>query len=167
MSTLNGLPAHPLLVHFIVVLTPLTAALAILCVLWPATRRRLVWLTLVLAAALAVLTPIAAEAGEWLEHRVEETALLKAHEELGETMIWFSLALLVAAILLAVLHVRAERGTPLSTVLSAVVAVFVVIAAVAATVQVYRVGHSGAEAVWSDTMGQQIEADVEKGVEGG
>lgn len=152
MSTFNGLPAHPLLVHFIVVLAPLTAALAILCALWPAARERLVWLVLTLAAATAALTPIAAEAGEWLEHRVEETALLTAHEELGESMLWFSLALLVAAILLAVLHVRAGRGTPLSTMLSAVVALFVVIAGVATTIQVYRVGHSGAESVWSDAL---------------
>lgn len=39
---LNGLPAHPFLVHFIVVLAPLTAVLAILCAIWPAARQRLV-----------------------------------------------------------------------------------------------------------------------------
>lgn len=152
MSTFNGLPAHPLLVHFIVVLVPLTAVLAILCAVWPAARRRLVWLVLALAAATTVLTPIAAEAGEWLEHRVEETPALETHEELGGTLIYFVLALLVAAILLAVVHVRSERGTPLSTVLSAVIAVFVVVAGIATTVQVLRVGHSGAESVWSDAL---------------
>lgn len=152
MSTFNGLPAHPLLVHFIVVLGPLTAVLAILCALWPAARRRLVWLTVALAAATAVLTPIAAEAGEWLEHRVEETEALEVHEHLGKTMLYFALALLVAAILLAVVHVRAERGTPLSTVLAAVIAAFVVLAGVATTVQVLRIGHSGAESVWSDAL---------------
>ena len=41
MSTFNGLPLHILLNHFIVVLGPLTAILAILCVVWPAARRRL------------------------------------------------------------------------------------------------------------------------------
>jgi len=108
-----------------------------------------------------VLTPIAAEAGEWLEHKVEETAALETHEHLGKTMIYFALALLVAAILLAVLHVREQRGTPLSKVLSAVLTVFIVIAGVATTVQVYRVGHSGAESVWGDALqqGQQSEAD--------
>ena len=30
-----------------------------------------------------------------------------------------------------------------------------------------KIRNSGAEAVWSDTMGQQIEAGVEKAVEGG
>jgi len=161
VSTLNGLPAHPLLVHFIVVLGPLTAVLAILCALWPAARQRLVWPVLAMAAATAVLTPIAAEAGEWLEHKVEETAALETHEHLGKTMIYFALALLVAAILLAVLHVREQRGTPLSKVLSAVLTVFIVIAGVATTVQVYRVGHSGAESVWGDALqqGQQSEAD--------
>ena len=152
MSTFNGLPAHPMLVHFIVVLAPLTAVLAILCALWPAARRRLVWLVVALAGVTAVLTPIAAEAGEWLEHRVEETEALEVHEHLGKTMIYFALALLVAAILLVVAHVRAERGKPLSTVLGAVVAVFVVIAGVATTVQVFRIGHSGAESVWSDAL---------------
>ncbi len=143
------------------VLGPLTAVLAILCALWPAARQRLVWPVLAMAAATAVLTPIAAEAGEWLEHKVEETAALETHEHLGKTMIYFSLALLVAAILLAVLHVREQRGTPLSKVLSAVLTVFIVIAGVATTVQVYRVGHSGAESVWGDALqqGQQSEAD--------
>ena len=41
MSLINGLPAHPLLVHFIVVLALLTAALAVLCAVWPAARQRL------------------------------------------------------------------------------------------------------------------------------
>ncbi len=140
------------------VLGPLTAVLAILCALWPAARQRLVWPVLAMAAATAVLTPIASEAGEWLEHKVEETAALETHEHLGKTMIYFSLALLVAAILLAVLHVREQRGTPLSKVLSAVLTVFIVIAGVATTVQVYRVGHSGAESVWGDAL-QQGEAD--------
>ena len=39
---INGLPAHPS-VHFVVVLAPLTAVLAILCAVWPAARQRLVW----------------------------------------------------------------------------------------------------------------------------
>jgi hypothetical protein len=53
-----GLPAHVLLVHFIVIfiviLAPLTAVLAILCAVWPAARRRLVWLVLGLAVFTAV-----------------------------------------------------------------------------------------------------------------
>lgn len=44
MTTVNGLPVHVLLVHFIVVLAPLTPVLAILCAVWPAAGQRLVWL---------------------------------------------------------------------------------------------------------------------------
>lgn len=152
MSTLQGLPAHPLLVHFIVVLAPLTAILAVLCAVWPAARQRLVWLVLALAGVTAVLTPIAAEAGEWLEHNIEESELIEKHAELGETMVYFSLALLVVAVLLVISHVRGQRGKPLSGALSAVIAAFVVLAGVATTVQVFRVGHSGAEATWGDVL---------------
>lgn len=151
MSTINGLPTHPLLVHFLVVLTPLTAILAILCVVWPAARQRLVWLVVALASVNLVLTPITAEAGEWLEHKVEETAALEVHEHLGKTMIYVSIALLVAAILLAVSHVRSSRGKS-SAAVSAIVAVLVVVVGLGATVQVLRIGHSGAESVWGDAI---------------
>lgn len=148
---INGLPAHPMLVHFIVVLAPLAAILAILCALWPAARQRLVWLVVALAAVNLALTPLAAEAGEWLEHQVEETAALETHEHLGKTMIYVSIALLVAAILLAVSHVRSTRGKS-STTLSAIVSVLVVVVGVGTAAQVYRIGDSGAESVWGDLM---------------
>jgi len=152
VTTLNGLPAHALLVHIIVVLAPLTAVLAILCALWPAARQRLVWLVLALAAFVTAVSPLTTESGEWLEHQIEESELLEKHAHLGDTMIYFALALLVAAILLVITHVRAGRGKPLSTALSAVIAVFVVVASAATAAQVFRIGHSGAESVWSDAL---------------
>lgn len=163
MSTLNGLPAHALLVHFIVVLAPLTAVLAILCVVWPAARERLVWLVLALAATTAALAPLTTDSGEWLEHNIEESALVEKHAALGDTMVYFALALLVAAILLVVSHVRANRGKALSTALSAVIGVFVVVASVATGAQVFRIGHSGAESVWSDAITGAAGADTEAG----
>jgi len=39
MTVVNGLPADVLLVHFLVVLAPLTALLEIVCGLWPTARR--------------------------------------------------------------------------------------------------------------------------------
>src|SRR3954470_5598750 len=99
VSTFNGLPAHVLFVHFIVVLAPLTAVLAILCAVWPAARQRLVWLGLGLSLIVAVLTPLTTEAGEWLEHRIGKSPAVDAHAELGDTMIYFALALLIAAVL--------------------------------------------------------------------
>ena len=124
----------------------------ILCAIWPAARQRLVWPTLVLAVSVAGMTPPVTDSGEWLENHVEKSELIEKHASLGDTMIYFALALLVAAILVTVEHVRANRGKPLSTALTALIAVFVVVAAAATTVQVVRIGHSGAESVWSDAL---------------
>jgi hypothetical protein len=150
VSTFNGLPAHALLVHFIVVLAPMTAILAILCAVWPAARQRLVWLVLALALITTGLTPLTTDAGEWLQHRVARSPLVHTHAVLGDTMKYFAVALLIAAILLAVIHVRQNRGKTFSAVLSAAIAVFVVLASVGTIVQVYRIGDTGAKATWSE-----------------
>jgi hypothetical protein len=151
MSTFNGLPAHILLNHFIVVLGPLTAILAILCALWPAARRRLIWLVLLLAVGTLVLTPLTTTAGVWLSARVgPATPVLTNHEQLGSTLIWVIAALVGAVAVLAVVHVRQERGIGATVTLQAVVAVLVIVAAVATLVQTYRVGDSGARAAWGN-----------------
>lgn len=139
-----------MLVHFIVVLAPLTAVLAIVCALWRPARERLVWLVVCLALVTAVLTPLTAEAGEWLEHRVDRTPVLHNHTELGETMVYFSLGLLISAVLLAIVHVRQSHKNTISTALSAIVATIVLAASIATIVQTYRIGDSGAEAAWGD-----------------
>ncbi len=143
MSTFNGLPAHVLLVHFVVVLAPLTAMLAIACAILPAVRQRLVWLVLVLALVTTTLTPLTVEAGEWLQARIGSSPALAIHAERGETMLYFALALLLAAILLVFIHLR-----PVSTVTRTVIAAVVIAACAATIVAVIRIGDSGAQAVW-------------------
>jgi membrane-associated PAP2 superfamily phosphatase len=149
VTTISGLPAHVLLVHAVVVLVPLTAVLEILCALWPAARRRLVWLVLALALTVTVLTPITTEAGEWLiEQRTKVSPILQQHAELGEWMSYFSVALLVVAVALAVLHwlgTRSDTPRKLATVAVAVVALVV---GVSSIVQVVRIGDVGAQSVW-------------------
>ena len=70
------------------------------------------WAHITASARLGIRDPIDrfARAGEWLENRVGRSPLLHTHTELGDTMLYFSIALLVAAILLALLHVRASRS---------------------------------------------------------
>jgi ABC-type branched-subunit amino acid transport system permease subunit len=116
MSTINGLPAHALLVHFIVVLAPLTAVLAMVSAVWVAARQRLVWLVFALAVVTSILTPLTTQAGEWLENRSGRSPLLRAHTEPGDTMIYFSVALVAAAVLLAFVHIRESRGRSMNTV---------------------------------------------------
>lgn len=148
MSTINGLPAHILLVHFIVVLAPLTAILAIMCALWAAARRRLTWLVLALAIVTAILTPLTTDAGEWLDKRKARSPVLHAHTQLGDTMAYFAVALVVAAALLAFIHVREIRGKSVKPAAQWTIAVLVIFTSLATTVQVYRIGDSGAKATW-------------------
>ena len=149
MTTIAGLPAHALLVHAIVVLAPLTALLAILCAVWPAARRRLVWLVLAFAAVNLALTPLSTDAGEWLlGQRTRVSAVLQAHAYRGEWMIYFSAALFVVAIALAVLHWLEGRSDRRRTVANVVVAIVALLVGVSSIVTVMQIGDSGAHSVW-------------------
>jgi uncharacterized membrane protein len=116
----------------------------------------LVWLVFALAVVTSILTPVTTQAGEWLENRSGRSALVRAHTELGDTMIYFSVALVVAAVLLAFVHIRESRGRSVNTVVLWCIAVVVIVASAATTVQVYQIGDSGAKAVW----GQAADGDA-------
>jgi ABC-type branched-subunit amino acid transport system permease subunit len=155
MSTVDGLPAHILLNHLVVVLGPLAAILAILCALWPAARQRLIWLTLVLTAITLIVTPLTANSGAWLGGKVGSSPAIETHETLGETLAYFVAALAFAVILLTALHVRKARGHAVKSAVQAVIAVLVIGAAAATLFQTYRVGESGARAAWGSVASAQ------------
>jgi hypothetical protein len=149
VTTIFGLPAHVLLVHAVVVLAPLIASLEILCALWPAARRRLVWLVLALAAAVVALTPLTASAGQWLyEQSAQHAPILDTHAERGGWMIYFAVALLVVAILQAFQHWMESRSPEPKRALAMVAAVLAVVVGVSSIVGVVRIGDAGAQAVW-------------------
>lgn len=163
MSTVNGLPAHILLVHAVVVLLPLSGMLLVLTAFSSAARVRLAGPNAILAAVVLVLVPLTTEAGEWLEHRVPAGDLLHEHTELGDTAIFYALPLALLAVAVWWRHrenlTASEAGTSTSTrraflaphsaaVSRAIAAVAVVIAA-AGVYGMYRIGDSGAKAVWT------------------
>ena len=151
----NGLPLHVLLVHFMVVGVPLAALLTVLSAVWPAARRRLGIITPLVALGVLILTPVAVEAGEWLAARLHPTPLITAHMDLGSTMIWFSSALFVAALLawgVPTMMARRSGGAP--PWVGVVVAIVALVVAGAAVFQVYRVGDSGSKAVWTGNFCQ-------------
>ena len=154
MTVFSGLPSHVLFVHFLVVLVPLTAVLEMVCALWPAVRRgQIVWATLVLAVVIMVLTPITVDAGEWLyDLRRNPDPLLQQHAERGGWMIYFSVALLVVAIMLAVLHVTERRSERRRLPAQIVVALLAVAVGVASMIQIYRIGDTGARSVWGNEI---------------
>ncbi|MBV8346337.1 MAG: hypothetical protein JOZ49_02020 [Mycolicibacterium sp.] len=150
MTVVNGLPAHVLLLHFMVVLVPLTALLEIVCGLWPAARRGgLMWLTLILAIITAVLAPITINAGEWLYNlRRTPSPILREHADRGETMTYFAVALLVVAIALVVVRVAERRSDKRRLVTNIAVAVLALAVGISSMVQIYRVGDAGSQSVW-------------------
>ena len=160
MTVINGLPAHVLLVHFMVVLAPLTALLDILCGLWSVARRRLVWPTLILAVLTMALTPLTIEAGQWLFGlRRDPGTLLREHAERGELMIYFSGALLVVAVAIAVLHVLERRSDKRRLVANVVLAIVALAIGISSIVQVYRIGDAGSQSVWGGEIARLKKAN--------
>lgn len=162
LDTIFGIPAHPLIVHAVVVLVPLAALGAVAVAVSPWVRSHIGWLVAVTAALNVLLVPLASGSGESLEERVDETALMETHAEMGELLLpWvIALALGIAAFMVvARLSSRRSSDTPAppwaSRTVSLVVAVVTVVAASGALVQVARIGHSGAKAAWSDVSAAQ------------
>ncbi|SEO28936.1 DUF2231 domain-containing protein [Actinacidiphila rubida] len=161
---INGIPAHPLWVHAVVVLVPLSALVLLLCAAWPAVMRRAGVALPLLALAALVSVPLATQAGEWLQEQVPETAAVERHTEMGDGLLPWSIGIFVVSMVLWVAHRglfrrlvpnHADRaGTWMdhvaskATALRAVSVVLALVVGAGAVVQVYRIGDSGAKAVW-------------------
>lgn len=143
---INGLPVHPLVVHAVVVLLPLAILGAIAIAVRPEWRTKYGVLVVAIAAVATALIPVATSSGEALEQRVGDPG---QHAQLGDQLIWFALPLLVLIAALVWLSRRPGTGRRLLQG----VAVGTVVVALAAGVQVYRVGDSGARAAWGDQVG--------------
>ena len=149
-----GLPLHPLVVHATEVIVPSAALVVALAALWPRFRRWARFLPVSLAAAAMVLVPISTDSGEALKERVKETTLVQAHAEMAEGLLpWVFVLFLVAAVLLwwnwnesEASAQRAPRWVAL------VLAVTAVLASAGTVVQAVRIGHSGANATWSQVV---------------
>jgi hypothetical protein len=152
MSLVNGLPAHVLLVHFVVVLVPLTALALVVAAVWPAAARRMGVVLPVLAFVTLVSVPLTTQAGEWLERHVTSSALIRRHTELGDGLLPWALGLFVlaAAVWWTARRTSPERtGTRSASVIRVAAAVLSVVVAAGAVVDVYRIGDSGAKAAWT------------------
>jgi len=152
--TFNGLPAHPLLVHAVIILVPMATLAAIVVVAWPAARR---WLGIgmpILVSAGAASTALAKEAGEWLEQHVEETAALERHTDGADILVpWILVFFMLAWGYWVWMRPRAhaDGATPArGRAVTAILGALLVVAAVGSTAEVFIVGDAGAQAVWSD-----------------
>ncbi len=142
-----GVPVHPLVVHAVVVLVPLAATGLIVMALWPRFSRQYGWLVLLAAAGGAASAFVAKEAGEALAERVGAPGF--DHQALGARMPFFALALLVVAVGLWAMDRSRAPGDATRQRGRMVLAALAVLVASASIFWVIRVGHTGAQSVWS------------------
>lgn len=148
LVTVGGLPVHPLIVHLVVVIVPMTFAAALVVAVWPRFSRRFGPLIAIGAALGLVGAVIARQAGEQLAPVVGVSA---DHLAWGQRAPWwigiFSIA--VIAFWLVDRGIPANRSRP---VWVHVFAAVMVMLGVMAIIQVLGAGHSGTESVWAPLL---------------
>lgn len=167
LDLINGIPAHILFVHVVVVLVPLTALALILCAVLPSVMRRFGLALPALALVSLISVPLTTDAGEWLEGHVDSDPLVRRHAELGDGLLPWVIGLFLVSAAVWWLYRRAARraleaegsagtvGTPLRIA----AAVLSLVIGVGAGVQVYRIGDSGAKAAWHDAYSSTAHPD--------
>jgi uncharacterized membrane protein len=153
-DTINGLPIHPLVVHAVVVLLPLSILGVLALVIRPAWRARYGVLVAACTLIATALIPVATQSGESLEKHVGDPG---QHAHLGDELLWFAIPLLIVAVALVLVDRGVTDRVAKRPVAGAVVSVLAVLASVAAGIQVYRVGDSGARAAWGDQVAGQAQ----------
>lgn len=169
-DTIAGLPLHVLVIHAVVVLVPLAALLVVAAAVSGAVRSRAGIVTPLLATAAFMLLPVATQSGEAFFERLNEPEAAEGHADLGQGL-W---PWVLAFVILAWVHWALTRpartpsgtgkrrtGRPTGAVLA--VAVLAIVASIAATVQVVRVGDSGARAVWGTSVQDTAPGNGESG----
>ena len=146
-STIFGLPAHPLVVHAVVVLVPLSALAGLVVAVWPAARERYAPVALGIATLALTSVPLATHTGEQLESHVRPSALIERHTAMAEGLLPF-MALLWLALAGLIVARRLRDSRSWARYLAGAAAVVAVVGAVASGVQVARIGDSGARAAW-------------------
>ena len=165
LTTLFGLPAHPLLVHIPIVLLPLVGVGAIAIAVSSSTRQRFGTAVLVLASVAFVGTLLAAGSGESLVESVDSSAALRKHVDLARAMRPLAFVLLLAIGGIVLIDQLKRRGKPLpqwvprwtGTALGATT----IVLAVVTTGWLVAVGHNGAEATWGHT---KVESGRDQGL---
>ncbi|MDQ0892570.1 hypothetical protein [Agromyces ramosus] len=166
--TFAGLPLHVLLVHAVIVATPLVALALVLVAAWPGARRVL-WLPVLIGAVLLLpLGLLTIEAGKWLEQRVPPAPLIQKHTAQGEDIVPWLIALLVVAALVAAWAVvelvsarrgadsgRLELGRGIRVSVGIVLTVAAVGVAAGTTWTLVQIGEAGSRAVWEGSFSDE------------
>jgi hypothetical protein len=155
MDKLFGLPAHPLLVHLPVVLTPLVCLGVVLAFVLPAGRRRYGYLLIGSAGVLFLSMVLATSSGGKLRGALRKAIGNAAnhHAELGEMSRALSALLLVSVVAWVLLGQVVERTSgarPKSTyrLIVPILGGITVVVSVLLLIWTVKTGHEGAKLVW-------------------
>jgi hypothetical protein len=177
VDELFGLPAHPLVVHAAVVLVPLAAIGVVVIAFWPAARARLGVAVVVIAAVGTLFAYLAVESGGYLEEQVKETEQVEEHAKLGDSGLASAVAVLLGAVAVTGFGLYERRRSTTSepadsssdetargadrklVYLRTGVGVVAVVLVSLGTLQIARIGHSGAKATWEDVGGARVDTD--------
>lgn len=145
-DTIAGLPLHPLVIHFVVVLLPLCALSLALSAFWPWWRDRLATVSFIGLTVAVGLSVVAKESGERLAAHVGTP---REHAEWADVLVPVAAVLWVVA---AVWILLRWRGVQPPRVAAAVVGVALAGLALGVSGLVALVGHTGAQATWADAV---------------
>jgi uncharacterized membrane protein len=157
ISNVFGLPAHPLFVHVPVVLIPLVAIGAVAMACSARVRDRYGWLVLAIAVVAGLSTQLAIGSGQALRHSVPQSAELRRHTHIAESIRPLILLLFLVAIGIMLFDRRARGAWPFAgagsqTSTSASIRVGLIaltaVVAVMTNVRLFQIGDSGAKATW-------------------
>ena len=144
-----GLPLHPLVVHAVVIFVPLAALGGIVISALTAARKRYGSLTVAFAAAAAGSTFVAQQAGEsFAATFARKTEAMQTHMDLGGSLLIWVVILFLGTLAVVVAQRLIDHQNPRGRVALIAGGVITAISAVVSIVQVIRIGHSGATAVW-------------------
>lgn len=150
-DTVRGLPVHAVVVHATVVVVPLVLVGVVVVSALPSWRRRFLAYAAAASTLVVPLVLVTVLSGRQLRHRLPENPAITRHAQLGTTVLWWTLAVAVAAITVAVLQrVRAGASRPDRVV--AALALATALLAAGGLVQVVRAGEAGTAAVWKDIV---------------
>jgi hypothetical protein len=109
-KTVNGVPTHPLVVHAVVVLLPLTIIGTIGIALWPAMRRYFALTVLAVGVVAGLSVPVAVLSGENFRDRLGAAQLVRTHQDFAHKLLWWTLAFTIVLIVMVVLDLARRLG---------------------------------------------------------
>lgn len=149
MDLIMGLPLHPLIIHAVVVLVPLSALGVIFLLLFPRFAPTFSTLILFLLVASTIAGFIAENSGQALSNRVGYPG---DHAEQGERLAKLILLFTLLYITWFVIYRKSIKFKSADKLLKRGLSALLLLAAIASTTLTFIVGHSGAKVTWEDRV---------------